>query len=435
MNSVAWAPKTPNQNKTKQKKKKPARARKGLPRRAERAQNRHRKETDLANSTGTPVLKIVIANDLFLFGLLGGQAFQRIASLRAATNTAETLELIKREKPQVVIVPASTSEFDGFTICERVKADPQLSGTRVMLLLDGILPREQLAKLARSQCDDVICSAASADRFYTHVCRFLGLPVQGAPRASVDLFATIKTQDRLVHGRARDLTRNGAKILVSEPIGKHAVHSVALARGRDESVVEVRAKLVWERESNDNRGWVVGLQFMDVTARAKELLEGLCAWSFSEQVDGVLTVALQGDLDEQTELSDLQRNVMLAVEGGLMIEFDLLNLRRINSSGASRWVSFLRAMPPTAHYQFVHAPISFISHVAMVPAVLGTGKVVTFFAPFFCTGCGRSEQCMLESSKIDPAREPPYETCSTCKSPMVFDDFAPRYFSFLRAGL
>ena len=51
-----------------------------------------------------------------------------------ARNGREALETIRRERPQLVLLDGMMPEMTGFDVCEAVRADPALSGVRILML-------------------------------------------------------------------------------------------------------------------------------------------------------------------------------------------------------------------------------------------------------------------------------------------------------------
>ncbi|MBB3809611.1 response regulator transcription factor [Pseudochelatococcus contaminans] len=51
-----------------------------------------------------------------------------------ARDGAETMQRIRQENPAVVLLDATMPGLSGFDICEAVRADPALAGTRILML-------------------------------------------------------------------------------------------------------------------------------------------------------------------------------------------------------------------------------------------------------------------------------------------------------------
>lgn len=51
-----------------------------------------------------------------------------------ARDGTEALALIRSEKPALVLLDATMPELSGFDVCEAVRADPDIAGTRILML-------------------------------------------------------------------------------------------------------------------------------------------------------------------------------------------------------------------------------------------------------------------------------------------------------------
>ena len=59
-----------------------------------------------------------------------------------ARDGAEALDTIRRERPALVLLDAMMPELTGFEVCEAVRADPALAGTRLLMLSARARPTE-----------------------------------------------------------------------------------------------------------------------------------------------------------------------------------------------------------------------------------------------------------------------------------------------------
>jgi len=93
-----------------------------------------------------------------------------------AENGQSALEVIRAERPQVVLLDVMMPEMDGFQVCEAVRADPDIADTPIVF----VSARAQQADLDRGY-------ASGADGYITK------------PFDPLDLIETI---ERLAPGRA-----------------------------------------------------------------------------------------------------------------------------------------------------------------------------------------------------------------------------------------
>ena len=141
-------------------------------------------------------------------------------------------------------------------------------------------------------------------------------------------------------------------------------------------------------------------------------------------------VVLRGPIDEGTALTGLLER---ARDRRLVL--DLGGVTFINSLGLRDWIRMLAGAQRAAiaiELRRVAEPI--VHQMNMILAARGGARVVSFFAPYLCGGCGREDAVLLETAAHAAAlarRTAPRVTCTECGDPMEFNDFPERYFSFL----
>jgi CheY-like chemotaxis protein len=374
------------------------------------------------------MITVLTSNNSAVFRQLGSRAFQRLGvEHRVATSGAEVLDLVKRARPALAILDAELPDIDGYEVCRRIKTDPELRSIRVMLVIGSMLDRDQLDRLSSSGCDDVFCVPAPSDELYQHAARLVGLPHRGGRRIKVQLRLELDAGAQVTEGRLLNLSREGAKVALRQPVGTATEVRIRLSRTDAERAAAVKGRIVWEQEEEDGEGSTIGVQFVDLLPETRRLLADLSLWEINPGDDDKLVVTLQGDFTELTDFSGLVHHL------AGQVEFDLSAVRYLNSSGVRNWVAFLRSLQAVSEYAFVRASVSFIAQASMVPAVLGRGQVASFFAPYHCDKCDRSDERLLQTASVGtmPTLLPPRFRCSACNGELTFDDIPERFFAFL----
>ena len=132
-------------------------------------------ETGRARLRGADVSKkILIVDDEAHIRLLLEQTLDPLVDegveLLTASNGGEALDLITKERPELVLLDVMMPVMNGFDVCKRVKGDESLSSTFVMMLtakgqeLDRVTGAEVGADLYLTKPfdpDDVLRRAAS----------------------------------------------------------------------------------------------------------------------------------------------------------------------------------------------------------------------------------------------------------------------------------
>jgi hypothetical protein len=147
-----------------------------------------------------------------------------------------------------------------------------------------------------------------------------------------------------------------------------------------------------------------------------------------QPVNGQLV--LSGSIDETANLLDLFKYA----QGGWLV-LDLAGISFINSLGVRDWIR-MQAAATQANLQIELRRVAevIVHQLNMIVATRGTSRVTSFFAPYACDRCGREESLVVDAvaNAAQLAHlQPPTMTCPECGSPMAFNDFPERYFSFL----
>ena len=138
-------------------------------------------------------------------------------------------------------------------------------------------------------------------------------------------------------------------------------------------------------------------------------------------------IAVKGVIDEDAEFktafADLKPKVSIDLEG---VSF-------INSCGVREWVRAVQDFPKQAEVQFVKCAPRIVEQANYVANFTGRGKIVSFFAPYYCPKCQKERSTLLKSAdfKSGPPSKAPSQKCPACGSAMDFDDIEEEYFSFL----
>ncbi len=116
------------------------------------------------------------------------------------------------------------------------------------------------------------------------------------------------------------------------------------------------------------------------------------------------------------------------------ITVDLHGVRRINSCGIREWMKAIESIPPDTEVEFIRCARPMVKQFNQVANFGGHGRVVSFFAPYYCQACDLEEEVLLSVPRhlddLSACRAPDFR-CENCGGPLAFDDLEERYFSFV----
>jgi eukaryotic-like serine/threonine-protein kinase len=145
-----------------------------------------------------------------------------------------------------------------------------------------------------------------------------------------------------------------------------------------------------------------------------------------------LVIILSGDLSERTNLDGVFENIT----GGKLI-INLKGIRRINSVGVRDWILCMNPLKNTCEIEFVECSRAVVAQLTSITNFLTAGRIVSFYAPYYCDGCHKEIEVLLSPDEHFPTpgdREEPAApgiACPGCGAPLKFNHDEDQYFSFL----
>ncbi|MBI5480267.1 MAG: PilZ domain-containing protein [Deltaproteobacteria bacterium] len=368
--------------------------------------------------------RVLAASNSDVMRLLGSRACRRLElDCHVVTSGREALERAHYLRPCLAILDVDMPELDGYSVCERLKADPDLEPMPVMLVASGPPTVAQIRRLRGAGADDLMVVPVDQAEFLAHLGVLLGLPHRRSPRLQVELVAWVRSGVQVWAGRVDDLSMHGVRVRLERPLPSVESVRVRLVPPRDATDLVLDARVVW-RGSGDH---VAGLEFTSVTPAQRNWLEVAVRWEAVEE-DGILRVYLQGAFNEWTDFSGLER---LAAP---RLDFDAADVRYVNSHGARRWTAALERVDRVDRYTFSRCSPPFVMQAAQVGNFLGRGEVLSFSAPYHCQDCDHDETRLLQTAAVAPAlaaHEPPRFRCQECGGSLILDDIPERYLAFV----
>jgi hypothetical protein len=147
-----------------------------------------------------------------------------------------------------------------------------------------------------------------------------------------------------------------------------------------------------------------------------------------EKVAPTWKVSLAGTIDEDADFNPH------SLAGAPAISLDLANVKSINSCGIREWIKWIGTAGPVA-VQYFDCPKIIVDQINMVQGFLpATGKVMSFFVPFYNDDSGEEKSVLFtlgkEYSETGLQAQP--EVKDTKGQPMEMDVVEAKYFKFLR---
>ncbi len=141
-------------------------------------------------------------------------------------------------------------------------------------------------------------------------------------------------------------------------------------------------------------------------------------------------VQFVGSIDEQCG------GALTGLRSQLVTEQSVFNFRkvtRVNSIGASHWISFMASIGDDHTVTFEECSPSIVAQLNMVPSFGGHAEVLSVWAPYCCPNCDHQDQLLLTKGLNLPGagERAPKLICSRCGEQMEFEGFDMKFFNFV----
>jgi two-component system alkaline phosphatase synthesis response regulator PhoP len=125
---------------------------------------------------GAPTRKVLLADDeheiLDLLGLTLEDDERHEVLL--ARDRQQALELIQKEHPELVFLDVQMPRRDGISVCEEIRKDPSLSGTKVVMLT-ALAQEAEIDRALVAGADDYMTKPFSPTALHQKLLEALGI--------------------------------------------------------------------------------------------------------------------------------------------------------------------------------------------------------------------------------------------------------------------
>jgi CheY-like chemotaxis protein/Tfp pilus assembly protein PilZ len=221
-----------------------------------------------------PSRTVLIVDDAAMFRELGALFLARCARVLTAETGRQAIEIIRVERPQVVLVDLYMPGLDGVDVCRAIRSDPQIQNTSVIVMLGDGDPSER-ARALRAGANEVIAKPLSRVALIDAVKRHLGTPVsQGQPRLDLSMPVNLRTGLRNIWGTGLNLSRGGIYVETDQSFALQTELDVRFILPDTGATLRSTAEVVWrglEERSRDRFG--IGVRFLEIDGSAVRQLD------------------------------------------------------------------------------------------------------------------------------------------------------------------
>jgi uncharacterized protein (TIGR02266 family) len=227
----------------------------------------------MPDASNRPVkCKILVVDDAPMFRELESLFLARTGRVFTASSGEEALDIAQRERPDIVVADYSMPGMSGSDLCRRIKADPELHETPVVIVL-GSQTGEERACAIRAGADDVIEKPLDRLSLIQSVNRLLRIVARGLERVDLDTEVRMNLTNNESWGRARNVSRGGMFIEAETDIGLDDEIEIEFQLPNIAELLMSTGKVVWRRTAGNALRPGIGLQFLMLDRASAKRIE------------------------------------------------------------------------------------------------------------------------------------------------------------------
>ena len=207
--------------------------------------------------------KILIVDDAPMFRELESLFLARIGRVFTSGEGEEALGVAHEERPDVIIADLSMPGMGGDELCRRIKADPDLRRTPVVIVTGGERGDDH-ERAVRAGADDVLEKPVNRLALIQAVNRFLRLAVRGLARVPLETDVRLGLADQESWGWSRTLSRGGMFVESDTELPPDTELRLQFALPQTQEEIAPTARVIWRRAATRTIRSGLGLRFLEL---------------------------------------------------------------------------------------------------------------------------------------------------------------------------
>lgn len=214
--------------------------------------------------------KVLLPDDEELLEVMAKTFFRREKfELLVARTGRQAYEMTVDHRPDLVLLDIAMSEMDGDECCRRIKQNPQLRSTPVVIVAPGGGQEEQ-ERCRAAGCDDVLLRPIDRQYLLNAAQRFFSVPERIAPRISARLRVHYGAgSQRLLADYSVNLSTGGLFIETDAPLPENTPLVLEFFLPTRPARIRCQGRVAWVNEPTHKKKPTLppgmGLQFLDLS--------------------------------------------------------------------------------------------------------------------------------------------------------------------------
>jgi len=222
------------------------------------------------------VKKILLVDDVRISIEMGKMALSISgAKVLTACNGREALEIIKKERPDLVLCDVYMPEMNGDELCKTIKSDPSLKNIPVILFSSYSDDKDTIARYFRSGCDDILVKPYQKQELLNMIRKHVNLITREHKRKPVDIEVDCHraevdyhTSKETVSGRVVDMSIGGMLVKGKKTFPLDTYIEFTVFIDGHNNGISAKGKVVWSDKQH------MGIQFLFTPIHIENFLAG-----------------------------------------------------------------------------------------------------------------------------------------------------------------
>jgi CheY-like chemotaxis protein len=218
-------------------------------------------------------MKILLVDDTELFIDLERSYLQRESFIFfTARSGKEALHLIRKEKPDLIILDLLMPEIDGDEVCRRLKSDP-LTNTIPVIMVSSRGQPELERRCHKAGCDAFVAKPLKRDELLEAIDRLILISQRRHPRIPTRILAYVSDKDNQVESWILTLSSGGLFLEMEAPPKPGEIFDVAFPINGVRGPVRVKAEARWCGKVREGGPSGVGVEFVKIGDNEREAIK------------------------------------------------------------------------------------------------------------------------------------------------------------------
>lgn len=221
------------------------------------------------------MLKILLVDDVPMFvELQKGYLEPSTLKILTAQNGMEALEICRKERPDLVCMDLNMPVMDGAACCQAIRNDPQLSQTRVVLIISAGKPADQ-GRCVEAGCNDFLTKPLDRIVYLETARKYLPIVERRNRRVSCRFKAKFRAEGLSFSATIMDVSWQGVYLATDwVPDLGTEVELVFALPDPFSAIIQVRAAVAWLNTKRNRKKPALpegfGLKFINMPRATEE---------------------------------------------------------------------------------------------------------------------------------------------------------------------